>query len=77
MPVDDQLTMIGKFYQWLKPGGILQFTSGKTALQGTNSDMLNEPLDFYSGNKEQYMNVINSHNFTLISCESEQENHLV
>lgn len=77
MPVDDQLAMIEKFYNWLKPGGILQFTSGEKAFEGTDSGMLDQPLDFFSADKAEYMKVIESHHFELLSCESDQENHLV
>jgi hypothetical protein len=34
--------MIARFAQWLKPGGILEFTSGDSEYEGTNSDMLNQ-----------------------------------
>lgn len=77
IPVDHQLEMIGKFYQWLKPGGILQFTSGEIAFEGSDSCMLNESLDFYSGDKAQYLEAIESYDFTLLSCKSDQDNHLV
>lgn len=77
MPVGDQLSMIGKFAQWLNPGGILQFTSGEKSFEGSDSNMLNESLDFYSGDKANYLQAIEKHQFELISCKSDQDNHLV
>lgn len=77
LPVQDQLKLLEKFFEWLNPGGTLQFTSGETNFKGRNNDMLNEPLLFFSADKAIYEQKLKELNFKILSCQSDQENHLV
>jgi SAM-dependent methyltransferase len=77
LPVFDQFKMLEKFYQWLKPGGILQFTSGAKNYRGRSNDMLDEYLLFFSADYLAYEEKLKELNFKIISCQSDQENHLV
>lgn len=77
IPLDDHALMIQRFSQWLKPNGMLEFTSGDEAFSATNSDMLNQELSFYSQTPEFYETQLKQNGFKLLLKESDQPNHLV
>lgn len=77
LPKDDQRKMIERFADWLKPGGILEFTTGDSAYADTSSAMLNQELDFYSLDPIEYEKCLNKAGFKVILRESDQEQHLV
>jgi hypothetical protein len=69
--------MIARFAQWLKPGGILEFTSGDCEYEGTDSNMLNQELHFYSLAPNVYEQYLKKYGFEILLTESDQEQHLV
>ena len=73
----DHEHMIARFAKWLKPGGILEFTSGDSEYEGTNSNMLNQELHFYSLDPKSYEEYLTKFGFKLILKENDQEHHLV
>lgn len=77
LPQADQLRMLERFYDWLKPGGILQFTTGDDEFTGENADMLSQHLAFYSCHPLQYEQKLNELGFELLLKESDQPQHLV
>ncbi|MBS0287551.1 MAG: class I SAM-dependent methyltransferase [Proteobacteria bacterium] len=77
IPKPDHEKMIQRFSQWLKPNGILEFTSGDAAYEATFSDMLNQELHYYSLEPSQYELYLKKHGFKLILKESDQPDHLV
>lgn len=77
LPKTDHGKMISRFANWLKPGGILEFTSGDREYEEKSSDMLNQELNFYSIEPKQYEKYLRENGFTVLSCESDQEQHLV
>lgn len=48
IPKTDHEHMIARFAKWLKPSGILEFTSGDSEYEGTDHNMLNQELHYYS-----------------------------
>lgn len=77
LPKEDQIKMIKRFATWLKPGGLLQFTTGSSEFESENADMLNQPLRFYSCDPKQYEDALQANQFQLLFCESDQPGHLV
>ena len=77
LPKSDHGKMISRFADWLKPGGILEFTSGDKEYEGKSSDMLNQELNFYSIAPEQYETHLSENGFKILLRESDQEGHLV
>lgn len=77
LPKSDHGKMIARFADWLKPGGILEFTSGDKEYEGKSSDMLNQELNFYSIAPEQYEKHLRENGFEILLRESDQEEHLV
>ena len=77
LPKSDHELMIARFAQWLKPGGILEFTSGDSEFEGTNSNMLNQELHFYSLDPEVYEQHLKNYGFEILLKESDQDQHLV
>lgn len=69
--------MIARFAAWLKPKGMLEFTTGDREYEATNSDMLNQPLSFYSLAPEFYEKALKRHGFKLLFRENDQPEHLV
>lgn len=70
-------SMIKRFASWLKPGGILQFTTGENAYEDSSKDMLNQELWFYSLAREEYEKYLEQHGFKILFCETDQPQHLV
>lgn len=77
IPKPDHEMMIHRFSEWLKPNGILEFTSGDAAFEAASSDMLNQELHFYSLDPSEYEKYLKQYNFKIILKESDQPNHLV
>ena len=77
IPKLDHEKMIHRFSKWLKPGGILEFTSGDSEYEAANSTMLNQELHFYSLNPEEYVRYLVKYGFEILLKESDQEHHLV
>lgn len=77
LPKSDHEKMIARFMQWLKPGGVLEFTSGDSEYEGINSDMLNQKLSFYSLSPNIYEQYLKKYGFEILLKESDQEGHLV
>lgn len=77
IPKQDHEMMIHRFSEWLKPNGILEFTSGDAAYETASSDMLNQELHFYSLDPSEYEKYLKHYNFTIILKESDQPDHLV
>jgi 2-polyprenyl-3-methyl-5-hydroxy-6-metoxy-1,4-benzoquinol methylase len=77
VPAVDHEHMIARFATWLKPGGILEFTSGDAAYEAKNSEMLNQELVFYSLEPKDYEAYLEQYGFDLLVKEYDQEQHLV
>jgi hypothetical protein len=77
LPKMDHGKMISRFAGWLKPGGILEFTSGDSEYEGKSSDMLNQELCFYSLSPKEYEKSLRENGFKTLLCESDQDQHLV
>lgn len=77
LPKEDHLKMIARFSEWLKPGGILEFTSGDSEYAGKHDDMLNQELAFYSLDPMNYEKYLKENGFNLLLCEHDQDQHLV
>ena len=77
LPKSDHELMITRFAEWLKPGGILEFTSGDSEYEGTDSNMLNQELHFYSLGPNVYEQYLKKYGFEILLKESDQEHHLV
>ncbi|MGD9592568.1 MAG: trans-aconitate 2-methyltransferase [Candidatus Berkiella sp.] len=77
IPKQDHEKMIHRFSQWLKPNGILEFTSGDAAYEATFSDMLNQELHYYSLAPEEYEKYLQKYSFKILLKESDQPDHLV
>jgi hypothetical protein len=65
------------FAQWLKPGGLLEFTSDDREYEGSDSNMLNQELHFYSLAPTAYEQYLKKYGFKILLKESDQEGHLV
>ncbi len=77
IPKPDHEKMINRFSKWLKPGGILEFTSGDSEYEATFSDMLNQELHYYSLAPITYEQHLKKYGFEILLKESDQETHLV
>ena len=77
LPREDQLKMISRFSHWLKPGGILEFSTGNSHYEGSSSAMLNQELYYYSCDPSLYEKALNDNGFILLLRESDQDQHLV
>jgi SAM-dependent methyltransferase len=77
LPKSDHEGMIARFADWLKPGGIVQFTSGDREYEHTSSDMLDQELHFYSLAPETYEHYLKKYGFEILLKESDQPDHLV
>ncbi|MBS0286693.1 MAG: class I SAM-dependent methyltransferase [Proteobacteria bacterium] len=77
IPKQEHEMMIHRFSEWLKPKGILEFTSGDAAYEAASSDMLDQELHFYSLEPTEYEKYLKQHNFKIILKESDQPEHLV
>ncbi len=77
IPQQDHEKMILRFANWLKPNGILEFTTGDQEYEGKNSNMLNQELSFYSLDPKQYEKYLHNAGFKILLCESDQDQHLV
>lgn len=77
LPKDDHIAMISNFASWLKPGGILEFTTGDHEFEESSSDMLGQELFFYSLEPSVYENHLKKNGFKLLLRENDQEKHLV
>ncbi len=73
----DQILMFKRFSDWLKPNGILEFTTGGSEHEGIHDDMLNQPLFFCSHPSEIYEKALKDNGFEILLKESDQEDHLV
>lgn len=69
--------MIIQFSRWIKKSGIVEFTTGDRAYEDTSSDMLHQPLSFYSLEPMVYEKYLKKHGFKILLRESDQPNHLV
>ncbi len=77
LPKLDHEKMIARFSEWLKPGGMLEFTSGNSEFEGTDNNMLEQELNFYSLSPIVYEQYLEKYGFEILLKESDQENHLV
>ncbi len=77
IPKETHETMIKRFASWLKPGGILQFTTGDSVYEDSSKDMLNQELWFYSLAPEEYEKYLKQNGFNILLCENDQPQHLV
>ena len=77
LPKATHKNMIKRFASWLKPGGILQFTTGDNSYAGKHNDMLNQELWFYSLAPLEYEKYLEKNGFNIIFCERDQPQHLV
>lgn len=77
LPKRDHEEMIRRFASWLKPNGILEFTSGDDEFENKSSDMLNQELNFYSLKPDFYEKFLKNNGFKILLKESDQETHLV
>jgi len=77
IPKEDHAKMIARFASWLKPGGILEFTTGDHEYADSSSDMLNQELYFYSHAPKFYEQQLKENGFEILLSENDQETHLV
>ena len=77
VPKQDHSKMISRFGSWIKPGGILEFTTGEIEYDHKSSDMLNQELSFYSLDPKLYEKYLKENGFKVILRENDQEQHLV
>lgn len=77
LPKQDHEKMIQRFASWLKPGGILEFTTGDHEYEEKSSDMLNQELCFYSLEPVAYEKALKENGFKVLLKENDQETHLV
>jgi len=77
VPKEDHSFMISRFANWLKPHGILHFTTGDSEYFETNSDMLNQPISFYSLDAKKYEKLLKDNNFEILLNEYDQDQHMV
>lgn len=77
VPKNDHAHMIARFAQWLKKDGILEFTTGDSEYEATNSGMLNQPLSFYSHDPVVYEKYLKDSGFKILLSENDQESHRV
>lgn len=77
LPKADHAKMFFRFASWLKDGGILEFTTGADDFEGTSSEMLGQPLNFYSHAPAMYETFLKQNGFKLLLKEHDQEQHLV
>ena len=77
LPKSDHQKMITRFTEWLRPGGLLEFTTGDSEYESVNFDMLNQELGFYSLSTNLYEKYLKESGFKIILCESDQPGHLV
>lgn len=77
IPKPDHGKMITRFAQWLKIGGILEFTTGDHEYEAKSSDMLDQELAFYSLDPLLYEKYLKENGFKILLRESDQETHLV
>lgn len=77
LPKEDHEKMILRFSNWLKPDGILEFTSGDTEYEGKDNAMLNQELCFYSLHPDLYEKALKENRFQILLKENDQDQHLV
>ena len=77
LPKEDQIKMIARFSNWLKQDGILEFTTGDSEYEGSDNQMLDQELDFYSCDSKLYEKALKEQGFELLLKESDQDQHLV
>lgn len=77
LPKPDHEKMFSLFASWLKRGGILEFTSGDSEYEATDSVMLNQELSFYSLDPSLYEKYLKQNGFEILLREQDQESHLV
>lgn len=77
VPTSYHRKMIERFYKWLKPGGVVEFTTGNTEYEHASSNMLNQELHFYSLAPSTYQHYLKEQGFEILLKESDQEDHLV
>lgn len=77
LPLADHDLMFARFAQWLKPGGILEFTTGDSEYVHTDSQMLNQELHFYSLSPPTYEQYLKKYGFELLLKAQDQPSHLV
>jgi 2-polyprenyl-3-methyl-5-hydroxy-6-metoxy-1,4-benzoquinol methylase len=77
LPKVDHAKMFSRFASWLKDGGILEFTTGDDDHESTSSEMLDQPLNFYSQTPAMYEKFLKQNGFKLLLKEHDQEQHLV
>ena len=77
IPKEDHEKMITRFAKWIKPGGILEFTTGDEDYEHKSSDMLNQELAFYSLEPKVYEKHLKENGFKILLREHDQEHHLV
>lgn len=77
VPTSFHETMIVQFSRWIKKDGIVEFTTGDRAYEDTSSDMLNQPLSFYSLDPIVYEQYLQKYGFKILLRESDQPGHLV
>lgn len=77
IPKQDHEKMIDRFASWLKPGGVLEFTTGDHEYEEKSSAMLNQELCFYSHEPSVYEKALKKNGFKILLRENDQEGHLV
>lgn len=77
LPKQDQIQMIARFAEWMKPNGILEFTTGDSEIEFLSSDMLEQELLFFSCAPSVYERALIENGFELLMKESDQDQHLV
>jgi 2-polyprenyl-3-methyl-5-hydroxy-6-metoxy-1,4-benzoquinol methylase len=77
LPKIDHTKMITRFAHWLKPNGILEFTTGDSEYESSDSNMLNQELSFFSLNPSEYETCLRKNGFKILLRENDQETHLV
>lgn len=77
LPKSDHGLMINRFANWLKPNGILEFTTGDAEYEGKSNAMLNQELCYYSLAPTEYEKLLQQNGFEILLKEADQDQHLV
>ena len=77
LPKSDHAKMISRFASWLKPGGLLEFTTSDLEYEGSSSEMLGQELCFYSLAPNVYEKELRQNGFKLLLRDNDQEQHMV
>lgn len=77
LTISDQIKMIERFSNWLKPNGIILLTTGPEEGEVIDAPMHGHLFSYFSMSPESYIKYFNENNLAVYLCEEDQPNHLV